>query len=545
MTELDQALAKLRDKSWRMSHLYKIKTTDKRLITYKRNLAQKNYALRKSLRSMILKARQLGFSTEGLIDLLDETLNNFNTNSAIVAHDGKKVMGLFEIVKRAYQSIPEEIRPRASFDNRNELYFPDLDSKIYVTLDTRSETVHNLHWSEVAFTKDAENKAAAIFASVPEKEGRITLESTANGMSGFYYNEWEDKNSEFSKHFYNWMWEPRYVKETDKSIEELQAEYQELAIRYGLVEDMLTRFNLTKEQFNFYISQAKRYKELVVQEFPTTALEAFIASGRNVFKQIDLQKHITQFPIARKWSDVLIWEFPLKGFKYVIGVDPAEGIGGDNGAIEVFNAHTGEQVAEYANAHQSPDKLAYLALELGNYYNKALIVVEANNHGHAVLQILGRKYYNLYRRKVIDKQTNQEVDRLGWLSNGTTKPLLVDNTEEAVRTQSISLKSEDLVKEMKVFVQTDEQGKNGYGAEGSAHDDRVIACGLAVQGIRMMPMIKKHETLAEKKLREYAEKNGLPPRYSEMDDTPFPPDLPNPSKIITGKNRPNGAMRRS
>lgn len=542
MSELEDALAKLRDKSWRMNHLYKVKTKDKKLITYKRNLAQANYAARKALRNIILKARQLGFSTEGLVDLLDDTVSNPNTNSAIVAHDGKKVIGLFEIVKRAYQSMPTELRPVASFDNRNELYFPELDSKIYVTLDTRSETVHNLHWSEVAFTKDAENKAAAIFASVPDS-GKITLESTANGMSGFYYNEWEDPKSEFKKNFYNWMWDEGYTINPDKTLDEMHAEYRELAVRYGLMRDLYERFNLTEGQFAFYIKQAKRYKELVVQELPTTALEAFLASGRNVFKQIDLQNHRPAFPIDRVWSDVLIWEQPLKGFKYIIGVDPAEGIGGDNAAVCVVNASTGEQVAEYASSTTSPDRLAHLVIQLGKMYNNALVVVEANNHGHAVLQILGRRYMNLYRRKTIDKATGQETDRLGWLSNGTTKPLLVDNLEEAVRTQSISIKSEDLVKEMKVFVQTDEANKNGYGAEGSAHDDRVIAMGLCVQGIRMIPMQRKHETLAEKKLKEFAEKHGLPSKYKDEEDTIYFPDRPT-GTILTGRNRPNGHVVR-
>ena len=543
MTELEQAVAKLRNKDWRMSHLYKIKTKGKQLITYQRNLAQHNYALRKALRNIILKARQLGFSTEGLIDLLDDTITVPNTNSAIVAHDQRKVIGLFEIVKRAYQNMPETIRPVASFDNRNELYFPELDSKIYVTLDTRSETVHNLHWSEVAFTKDAENKAAAIYASVP-KDGKITLESTANGMAGYFFNEWEDPRSEFKKNFYNWLWEVDYSIPLERSLDEMHAEYRELSIRYGLMLDIFERFNLSPEQFAFYIKQARRYKELVVQEFPTTALEAFLASGRNVFKQIDLQKHQTMFPIDRKWADVLIWETPLKGFKYVIGVDPAEGVGGDSAAVEVFNAQTGEQVAEFASSSISPDRLAYMVIELGNWYNKALLVVESNNHGHAVLQILGRKYYNLYRRKTIDKISGQETDRLGWNSNGTTKPLLVDNLEEAVRMQSISLRSEELVKEMKVFVQTDVPGKMGYGAEGSAHDDRVIAAGLAVQGIRMMPMLKKYETLAEKKLREYAEKHGLPSSFTEEENIMFPPDQARPSDILTGRNRPKGMIRR-
>lgn len=528
-----------------MNHLYKIKTKDRKLIQFKRNLAQTNYAARKALWNIILKARQLGFSTDGLIDLLDDTVTNPNTNSAIVAHERDKVIKLFEIVKRAFDSMPEQLKPKVSFDNRNELYFPELDSKIYVTLDTRSEVVHNLHWSEVAFTKDAENKAAAIFASVP-KGGKITLESTANGMGGYFFDEWDNSKSEFKKHFYNWLWDKGYWEPLKEPIEALRAEYRALSVRYNLIADIETRFNLTPEQFNFYIMQVHRNKHLVVQEFPTNELEAFLAAGRNVFHIIDLNRHTLTNPIDRKWGDLLIWEKPLKDFKYVLGVDPAEGLGGDNSVIEVFNAYTGEQAAEYATNHMPPGDLGLLAMDIGKMYNNALIVVEANNHGHATLQAIRNKYWNLYYRKAFDKVTDESKDALGWVTNSTSKPRLVDNLEEAVRTLSISVRSEDLIKEMKIFVQTDEPNKKGFGAEGSGHDDRVIACGLAVQGIMSLPRPKKPISLAAQKLRDYAEKHGLPKAFDDSNND-FPPDQiaeEQSSFIVTARNRPHSKLRK-
>ena len=111
----------LGSKEWRMNHLYKIKTKDKTLITFKRNEAQQNYSRRKGNRNLILKARQLGFTTDCLIDFFDDTITNANTNTAIIAHKQDKVVKMFEIVKRAYDSMPESIRPRSSLDNRNEI----------------------------------------------------------------------------------------------------------------------------------------------------------------------------------------------------------------------------------------------------------------------------------------------------------------------------------------------------------------------------------------------------------------------------------------
>lgn len=533
--QIDQAKAKLNSKEWRMSHLYKIRTKDKRLITFKRNLMQINYAARRQLLNAILKARQLGFTTDALIDLFDDTITTPHTVSAIVAHERDKVTKLFEIVRRAYEYMPPELKPRVSFDNRNELYFPDLDSKIFVTLDTRGETIHNLHWSEVAFTPQAEEKAAAIFASVP-KGGRITLETTANGMGGYFYDEWEDKGSKFSKHFYNWLWEAHYQDALEMPLEELRGEYRTLAIRYGLMMDIEERFNLNPEQLQFYVNQVHKNKYLVLQEFPTTALEAFIATGRNVFHHVDLQKHKTTFPIDRKWGDMLIWEHPLKSSRYVIGVDPAGGLGGDFSVIEVFNAHTGEQAAEYASNHVKPNQLGLTAIEIGRHYNNALIVIESNNHGHAVIDAVRHKYANLYRHEAMDKTTREKTYTIGWNETGMSKPLLVDKLEEAVRDETIQIHSEDLIKEMKVFVQTDESNKHGYGAEGSAHDDRVIATGLAIMGIRDTPKQKLPKTDAEKRLEQYVQKHGIPQYFQDEQQDQYQ---------VTGRNRPISRLRKT
>lgn len=532
MTE-EEALAKLRDKNWRMNHLYKIKTKDQKLRQYKRNLAQEDYALHKTQKNIILKARQLGFSTECLIDMLDDTISTPNTNSAIVAHEQRKVIALFETVKRAYESMPDMLKPRVSFDNRNELYFPEIDSKIYVTLDTRSEMVHNLHVSEVAFIKGADEKMTGILESVP-KGGKITFESTANGMSGYFYESWDDKQNEFKKHFYNWMWDENYREPTTKTIEELDAEYRELSVRYGTIPDIRERFMLDAEQYNFYIQKVRRHRELVMQEYPTTSLEAFVASGRNVFHISDLNKHVLLGAIDRKFQDLLIWEKPLKGFKYVIGCDVAEGIGGDYSVIEVFNAHTGEQAAEFASNHIPPDTLGNYLVEIGKMYNTALLVIEVNNHGLSVINSIKARYYNIYRREIRDRVTNERQESLGWKTTGVTKPLLVDALEQAIRDQDLMIRSYESIKEMKTFVQTDDQGKQGYGAEGSSHDDRVIAIGLALQGIRNVPMMKKPETIAEVKLKEYIKKHGLPSNFQYE---------ARENKRITGRNRPVSSLR--
>ena len=266
------------------------------------NKAQTDYRRKRSARDLILKARQLGFSTEKLIEYLDDTIFNKNTTTAIIAHKMDKVQSLFEIVKLAFSRLPGELKPKVSYDNRNELAFPEINSKIYVTMDTRSETIHNLHISEIDFMRDPEGILLAAFESVPI-DGNISIESTANGV-GILYDLWTDKNSEFKKHFYNWLWDDTYRVETEKSLEELEDEYIKLAKEYGLIPDILKRFNIDKEQLAFYIIKIRRHKKKVVQEYPLTDLEAFITSGKNVFSTTALQKHKAIQPIEVKYDEI-------------------------------------------------------------------------------------------------------------------------------------------------------------------------------------------------------------------------------------------------
>ncbi len=497
---------KLADKLWRLDNLYYIKTKDMRQVPMQLNWAQRDFLTKRALRSFILKARQLGFTTACLIDMLDDTIFTPNMNSAIIAHERDKVVKLFEIVKRAFEHLDSVLKPRVSFDNRNELYFPDLDSKIYVAIDTRGETVHNLHISELASITDAEERMTGILESVPSG-GKITYETTANGMVGYAFDEWGSSESEFEKFFYPWHLDPDYAILTGRSMNEVLAEYAQLAKRFGTNPRLAEEFGLSAAQMEFYLSKMKRHKELVVQEYPTTALEAFISSGRGVFHATDLQKHQARPPLERKYGDLLIWEQPLQGFHYVIGVDPAEGTGNDNSVIEVFNANTGAQAAEYANNRVQADELSALVIKIAKDYNRALVIPEINSP--ALISHLRRKYDNIYRREVFDKLTQQKTKALGWRTTGMSKKKLVEDIEEATRIEDIHIYSEALLKEQQTFVRTDEQSKFGYGGEGSNHDDRVIATALAIEGIKESPRLRKYESEAERKLKEFIKQKSL------------------------------------
>jgi len=518
-----EALDKLKDSNWRLNHLYKIKTKERTLKTLQANTTQEHYRKHKSKRDIILKARQLGVTTEKVIEYLDDTISNPNTTSAIIAHKMEKVQSIFEIVKLAFNYLPPLLKPRVNYDNRNELNFPDLNSKIYITKDTRSEMIHNLHISEIDFMRSPEDILLAALESVPIG-GKISIESTANGI-GILYDLWNEKDSEFKKHFYNWLWDKNYAIDTEDSFEDLKAQYDDLAQRYGLIADAYNKFGMTKQQLNFYIKKIQRHKKMVVQEYPLTDLEAFIVSGKNVFTADILQKHQPVEPIEVKYDDLLIWEKPLKGFFYSMGVDTSEGLGRDNAVITVLNAYTGNQAAEMATNNISSGELARYVISIGKEYNNALIVPEINSSGISTLDKIKYIYNNIYRRTVLDTRTKEQKQSLGWRTTGASKPKLINDLDEATREADIVINSKECLKEMKTFVRTEDQGKQGYGAEGSKKDDRVIALGLALQGIKYVPQMKAPKTEAQKRLEEWVANKEMQEIYPEG------------SSIITARNR--------
>ncbi len=124
---------------------------------------------------------------------------------------------------------------------------------------------------------------------------------------------------------------------------------------------------------------------------------------------------------------------PVPGRVYVIGADPAEGNPtSDDSALTVLDQQSGEEMAVLAGKFQ-PSTLAAHADALGLYFNRAGVMVERNNHGHAVLLWL-RDHSSLQRLAGWDGKE-------GWLSNSRGKALLYDRTADAFRDETTVMHS--------------------------------------------------------------------------------------------------------
>lgn len=472
--KIDEAMIEnLRDERWRLSNLYKIKTKQGKIVTFKPNRAQTEFLDSDEGKSIILKARQMGISTVCLLRLLDKTIWTPNTTSVILAHKKESVQKLFKIIKFAYDHFAKDVglpKPKAKYDNKNELYFEETNSTIYVSTEVRGDTINNLHVSELAFMAEAEDKMIATFAAVVPG-GLITIESTANGVGDYFYDFYHEAEERgFKPHFFPWYWADEYV----QPVKGLTFSVEDRGFQ--------NKHGINDEQLAWWLNTKSLFKEKFPQEYPSNAAEAFLASGGNVFPVKELAKIETKTPLVE--TDYFVWEHPKWGQQYTVGVDVSEGIGIDESSIDVINMHTGEQVWHWSGRCEIP-LLAEKVEGVCKLYNNALCIPEANNHGYALIYMLKDRGLRIYRREKLDGPVLKRTQKLGWQTNKRTKPLMIQAVINAIYEGSIQINHKKTIGQMRTYIIDPETGS--MNAAVGKKDDCVISLLLAWQGIRMAP----------------------------------------------------------
>src|SRR5581483_2744949 len=132
-------------------------------------------------------------------------------------------------------------------------------------------------------------------------------------------------------------------------------------------------------------------------------------------------------PPVRVGGDLAIWEEPIAGERYGIGVDTAEGLAhGDNSVISVVRKSTGEEVAQVAGKI-SPHELARQLSTVCEKYPEHTCIIERNNHGHTVIAYAkDDPKIRLYRTEEVDKITDKITQKIGWETNERSKSLAID-----------------------------------------------------------------------------------------------------------------------
>jgi hypothetical protein len=433
------------------------------------NRAQREYSRSCGRRNIVLKARQVGITTYVAARFFVQTITRPGTLTVQVAHSQESAEMIFNIVKRFWENLPLAMQGVLvrSRSNVRQIVFSRLDSEYRVeTADDnagRGMTIQNLHCSEVSRWSHGGLETLASLRAAVVPEGEIVLESTPNGASGPFYGEWRRANETgYTQHFFPWWYEDMY-REIVKKEEALPLadEERELVVRHGLDEG----------QIAWRRNQWKTLHALAAQEYAEDPQKCFLVSGDCVFEIAAIERAAAQAGKEAQIEDngrLVIWFPPQKGRSYIVGVDTAGGgANGDYACAEVIERTMGVQCAEL-HGHFPPYELARRVADLGQRYEGALVAVERNNHGHAVLAHLEHlKFESLYEKE----------SRLGWLTTAASRPAMIENMAAVLMSEPELFYSPRLLEECRTFVRREDG--NAAAADG-AHDDCVMAMAIAL-----------------------------------------------------------------
>jgi len=458
----------------------------------------------KPIRIWILKARQMGCSTLIEAIIYAYTSQRQNINSLILADDLDGSNYLFNMSKLYHEQVAKEFKHPLQRSNEKKIEFEGRHSQILVdtadNLDAgRKYTFQIAHLSELAFFRDARTLMIGLNQAIPELPNTIAIgETTANGVGGYFYEQWKKAKAgetDWTPLFFAWFEDDTYQSDIPDGFE-LTDEERAIQTKHGLtLRQMSWARNTIKNKCDGSV-------DIFNQEYPATDEEAFLVSGHCRFNT-DCLKTIrnttvnqgetytleevygTTTIIQNPTSWLRVWKKPERNERFIIGCDTSEGIENktdsgkehDYSTAEVLNLDTLEQVAEI-RCHLEPDVFAEELKRLGTYYNNAMIGVEANNHGFAVLQELKKKYTNLYYMETFEDSTQTRKKKLGWQTNMKTKPLMVAEGDRIIREALATIHSPELLSELMTFVRLAD-GKTE--AQQGCFDDLVIAWLIALQ----------------------------------------------------------------
>lgn len=512
----------------------KIKTKSGTVVPFRLNDAQRKlYAVAKRqqdagkpVRLIILKARQLGFSTltEGLI--FHACATRKNVNALIVAHREDATANLFRMSKLFYDELPAPVKPMLRASNAQELVFenpsklrserearPGLRSRIRCATAGgrgigRSDTLQCVHLSEYAFWPDgADGKAstlAGILQAVPSLPGTmVVIESTANGFEDFK-ERWDAAvagENDFEPVFFAWFENPDYSMPVVPGTEWTPEE-----------RDLKAAYRLTDGQLQWrrwcIANNCGGSLDMFRQEYPASPGEAFLHSGTGVFdnEQIVLRLERLPEPAGRgefadgEWTEsetgaITLYELPEEGVPYVLGGDTA-GEGSDYFTAIVIDNVTGRIAAKLRQKYSEPEYVRQI-YALGNFYNDALVAIETNFSTYPVMKLQEMEYPNQYSREREDTYTRQMKKSYGFRTDRQSRPRAIANLVEVFSSHPEWFTDRELLEEMLTFCYNEDHRPEALAGK---HDDLVMGAAItyAARHQQRMTVLTEPEKPREK-----------------------------------------------
>lgn len=405
--------------------------------------------LQKNRFTMIKAPRQSGKTEAIMAYILWFALFNDNKLIAIIANKSKQSKEVLHRIKSAYELLPVWMQQGIVAWNKGDI---ELENGTRVVADStsgdaiRGKAVGLLYLDEFCFVH--KNMQDEFFKSTyptisAGKTTRLVISSTPNGYDLFYklWTESEEGKNSFKRVAVEWNDVPGRDEAWRKE----------------------TISNIGEEQFR--------------QEFNTE----FLGSSDTLLPGYVLSRLAMKDPIEDHYNKCLsIYEKKQDGHSYFITVDTSRGVGIDYSAFIVVDVTEVPYrvVATYKSNIIDPLVYPEVLYTVGREYNEAQVLVEINDNGQQVADILFETYeYENVVMTTIKGRKGQVIGggfggqtQRGVRTTKTVKAVGCSNIKTMIENDKFQFWSFDLIHEFSCFVKKG----TSFAATDPDHDDLVM-----------------------------------------------------------------------
>lgn len=478
-----------------------------------------------------VKARQLGVTTLTTHYFLWKVIFSDAAQCHLVSDSEAKAKEAISRVRITLDRLPEWMKARARCSGGLKDIIDRKDK-------SNSRTAISFGYSEFTIRTSTPNSVAGLtgcialdeFSRHREQEavydnvipavdggGQLIIIANGQGEDEFHalYHSAKRGENGMVPYFFSWADDPsrdeawyettkkRYLRDNpDRNIWNFRAQYP------------------SNEQEAFYLSSDSRFNLEALQGYSLLLQTKPHPKPRRGF--VEAVGGGYQFAESGRAGALTVFEEPVKGGVYIMGVDPAGGgQSSDYSVIQIcrlyqhdpegvdalvrrygydeppridnkdaFEYRLGtamlEQVAAYRGKSE-PTLVGYQAMRIGEWYNGALAVVELNQHGGTVVDRMKDNYHNLYREVKNEKFSDEESERLGYWTDKHSKMEMIDSLAEWLDSAWIALRDKTTITELSQYgYQTNSAGTQKLGCPKGMNDDLVIGLALCVVGARSL-----------------------------------------------------------
>jgi hypothetical protein len=427
--------------------------------------------------NVILKGRQIGISTAVACYALWLMLFHRDKNVLVIATKESTAKNLITKVRFAYENLPIWLQVPCTENNKLGQTYKN-GSRIQASTAAgdagRSEALSLLILDECAFIKNAKEIWVAALPTV-STGGKAVLISTPNGVGNFFHKVYTEA-------------EQGQRIAAEEGADEILFHPIKLDWRVHPNRDQAWRDKMGKAQGEREARQ--EYDAEFIGSGNTVVDEYLIEWYKNKKRDEGEDNGMCRDPLEKTGfdSNFWIWIHPDYTKRYAVVADVARGDGSDYSTAQVIDLDEVEQVAEY-KGKLGTTEFAHLLMSIATMYNQALLVVERENHGWAVIQQIINKQYPLLfymskDRQVIEVERNltnrhhAEDKKLvpGFTTSMKTRPLIIDKLDTYMREKQVKIHSLRLLTELETFIWDNgkAQAMEGY------NDDLTMAAGIGL-----------------------------------------------------------------